>query len=96
MNQYVSLVCYVVQHMSHLSDGYLSVLNPLLDPNQLIFGSGQHRPLPILLKHAKHASPDYQQIVHPLHRLPARGAFFSLKALCVCCVRLLTIPISLD
>ena len=78
MNQYLPPVCYVVQHMSHLTAKYLSVLNSLLDPNQLILGSGWHWHLRIPLEHTKHASPDYQKITHPLHRL---GRFFALNAL---------------
>ena len=67
------MACYVLQYVSHLIAVYASVLNPLLDPNQLILGFGWHQRLRTLLEHAKHASPDYQNIVHPLHRL---GALF--------------------
>ena len=51
----------------------LSVWNPLVGPNQLVLSSGRHRCLCTLLEHAKYASPDYQKIAHPLHRL---GVFF--------------------
>ena len=57
------------------SDSYLNVLNPLLDPTQLILGSGQHRNLRFPLKHTKHSSPDYEKILPP--PAPARVFFCS-------------------
>ena len=47
----------------------LSVLNPLLDPNQLILGHGWNWHLHIPLEHTKHASPDYEEIANLLHSL---------------------------
>ena len=85
MKQYLSLVCYVVQHISHLTATYLSVLNPLLDPNQLILGSGQHWHFRIPLEHM------YQTCLSPLPKKTPnpcavqRGVFFALKALPALC-----------